>query len=166
MPTTKHNAASGASGRTPMTVVHPSSSRQEDLAPSRTSVDDVLDPDVVPPPADLRDAGRLLWESILGAWDIDTWERLQLHQACRVADRLDALAEAERSAGTSMVTNTKGELVPHPALVESRQQAIVLTRLLASMRLPVGDEDDVTRPQRRGGARGTYTRRAGLRGGA
>jgi len=35
----------------------------------------------------------------------------------------------------------------------------VLTRLLASMRLPVGDEDDLTRPQRRGGARGAYAAR-------
>ena len=36
----------------------------------------------------------------------------------------------------------------HPALTESRQQSITLTRLIASLRLP-SDEDDV-RPQRRG----------------
>ncbi len=58
-----------------------------------------------------------------------------------------------------MVTNAKGEMAPHPAIVEARQQSIVLTRLLASMRLPVGDEDDLTRPQRRGGARGAYAAR-------
>ncbi len=73
-------------------------------------------------------------------------------------DRLDALAEIA-GAATAATTNSKDDQAPHPAIVEARQQSIVLTRLLASMRLPVGDEDDLTRPQRRGGARGAYAAR-------
>ena len=58
------------------------------------------------------------------------------------------------------VENHRGDQVPHPLLTESRQQSIVLTRLLASIRLPSGDEADLHRPQRRGASRGSY----GIRG--
>ncbi len=118
------------------------------------------DPDVgaPPPPDGLKAAGRVLWASVMDGWEIDPWERLLLLQACRCVDRLDALADIAGEAG-AVVTNTKGEMAPHPAIVEARQQSIVLTRLLASMRLPVGDEDDLSRPQRRGGARGAYAAR-------
>jgi len=115
-----------------------------------------------PPPDGLKTAGRLLWSSVLDGWEIDPWERTLLLQACRCVDRLDDLAEAA-AASTAVTTNAKGDQAPHPAIVEARQQSIVLTRLLASMRLPVGDEDDLTRPQRRGGARGAYVARAGKR---
>ncbi len=118
------------------------------------------DPDAgaPPPPDGLKDAGRRLWVSVLSGWEIDAWEQLLLLQACRVADRLDELAEIASTA-TAIVTSSKGDATPHPAIVEARQQSIVLTRLLASMRLPVGDEDDLTRTQRRGGARGAYAAR-------
>jgi len=112
-----------------------------------------------PPPDGLKTAGRVLWSSVMDGWEIDPWERTLLLQACRCVDRLDDLAEAA-AASTAVVTNAKGDQAPHPAIVEARQQSIVLTRLLASMRLPVGDEDDLTRPQRRGGARGAYALRS------
>jgi len=115
------------------------------------------------PPAGLKAAGKRLWRSVLEGWDVEPWEEMLLLQACRCADRLDELA-AIASTATAVVTNAKGDPAPHPAIVESRQQSIVLTRLLASMRLPVGDESDLTgnmrRPQRRGAARGSY----GVRG--
>jgi hypothetical protein len=111
-----------------------------------------------PPPDGLKAAGRVLWASVMDGWEIDAWERTLLLQACRCVDRLDDLAEAA-AASTAVVTNAKGDQAPHPAIVEARQQSIVLTRLLASMRLPVGDEDDLTRPQRRGSARGAYAAR-------
>jgi len=118
------------------------------------------DPDAgaPPPPDGLKAAGRVLWSSVMDGWEIDPWERLLLLQACRCVDRLDDLAEIA-GASTAVTTNSKGDQAPHPAIVEARQQSIVLTRLLASMRLPVGDEDDLTRPQRRGGARGAYAAR-------
>jgi hypothetical protein len=46
--------------------------------------------------------------------------------------------------------NARGDKVAHPALTEARQQALVLSRLIASLRLPSGDvEDELKRPQRR-----------------
>ena len=121
------------------------------------------------PPVGLKAAGRRLWRAVLDDWEIDTWEESLLLQACRCADRLDELATIA-SKSTAVVTTAKGDAVAHAAVRESRAQSIVLARLLASMRLPAGDEEDssipvrrstsrLVRPQRRGGARGAYAAR-------
>ncbi|WP_154794720.1 hypothetical protein [Occultella kanbiaonis] len=110
-----------------------------------------------PAPRGLKKSGKALWASIVDEYDIEEHEALLLLEACRVADRLDALAVAQRGAPLT-VSNARGDEVASPYLVESRQQAIVLSRLIASLRLPSGDED--VRPQRRGSARGAY----GIRG--
>lgn len=104
-------------------------------------------------PRGLSTAGRKLWASVLDTYELDQHEELLLLQACRTADRLDRLDD-EASTAPVTVTNYKGDQVPHPALTESRQQALTLARLLASLRLPSGDEQE--RPQRRGAARGPY----------
>ncbi|MFL1446177.1 hypothetical protein [Nocardiopsis protaetiae] len=91
----------------------------------------------------------------MGDYDLDSHEELLLVQAVRCVDRLDEMAEALADAPLT-VANRYGDEVPHPLLVESRQQSLVLARLLASLRLPSGDEEDVRRPQRRGAARGSY----------
>ena len=111
-------------------------------------------------PAGLNAAGRRLWRDALADYEFDTHEELLLLQACRCADRLDRLAvEAESNPVT--VVNAKGDQVPPPALTESRQQSITLARLLAALRLPAGEDGgELSRPQRRGGARGVY----GIRG--
>ena len=111
-------------------------------------------------PPGLNAAGRRLWRDALADYEFDTHEELLLLQACRCADRLDRLAvEAEGNPVT--VVNAKGDQVPHPALTESRQQSITLARLLAALRLPAGEDGGVlSRPQRRGGARGVYGVRA------
>lgn len=77
-------------------------------------------------------------------------EQLLLLQACRCADGFDV----EAAAGSVTVTNLKGDKVSNPAMVESRQQAIVLSRLIASRRMPAGEPE--TRPQRRGASRAPY----------
>jgi hypothetical protein len=70
---------------------------------------------------------------------------------------LDRLAEE----ADVTVINARGDQVPHPTLTESRQQSLTLARLLASLRLPSGEEEG--RPQRRGAVRGTYgPRRLGV----
>jgi hypothetical protein len=104
-------------------------------------------------PKGLAATGRRLWKSVLDTYELDQHEELLLLQACRTADRLDRL-DAEASTAPVTVTNYKGDQVPHPALTESRQQALTLARLLASLRLPSGDEQE--RPQRRGATRGPY----------
>jgi hypothetical protein len=111
----------------------------------------------MPFPDGLHNAGRQLWASVTTDYEIEQHERLLLIEACRVADRLDAIA-AELVGAPLAMTNFKGDPCSNPLLVEARQQGSVFSRLLASLRLRAGDEDDPSRPQRRGGARGVYSR--------
>ncbi|MGY3845271.1 hypothetical protein ACWV2X_08505 [Streptomyces hydrogenans] len=108
---------------------------------------------VTPVPAGLDESGTRLWESVAGEFDLDVHEQLLLLQACRTADILDRLSR-EAARGRLTVKNAKGEEVTNPVITEHRQQSLVLARLLASLRMPSGEEDE--RPQRRGGARGSY----------
>lgn len=105
----------------------------------------------------LGPSGRELWNSITAEADLEVHEKILLLEACRVTDRLQALDEDLADAPLT-VTNNKGDEVANPLLTESRQQQATLTRLIASLRLPTGEED--ARPQRRGAARGAY----GIRG--
>jgi hypothetical protein len=107
-------------------------------------------------PAGLMAAGKSLWRSVTAEFELDVHEELLLLAACRTADRLDAMA-TELATSPLTLTNFRGDEVAHPLLTESRQQSLTLSRLLASLRLPGGDE---ARPQRRGAARGAY----GIRG--
>jgi hypothetical protein len=121
-----------------------------------------------PVPAEFDKAGRLLWCSVADKYEMAVHEQLVLLQACRCADRLDRL-DADARAGMVTVENFKGDQVAHPSMVEARQQSIVLTRLLASLRLPEDLDEPAAaqqpsssatgrtrRPQRRGSARGSY----------
>lgn len=102
-------------------------------------------------PGTLGPSGARLWDAITDVQELDAHEETLLLEACRVADRLDGLHGALTDGG--LLVDGK----PHPALVEARQQQVVLARLVASLRLP----DDLlagSRPQRRGAARGAYLR--------
>jgi hypothetical protein len=106
-------------------------------------------------PLGLHAAGLRLWHSIANEYELDEHEQLLLVEACRIADRLDRLA-AESDGAPLTTTNYKGDPCSNPLLVEARQQSLVFARLLASLRLPVGEEED-NRPQRRGAVRGVYS---------
>jgi hypothetical protein len=103
-------------------------------------------------PTGLLTAGKSLWKSVTDEFELDKHESLLLIQACRTADRLDSMA-TELATSPLTLTNFRGDEVAHPLLTESRQQSLALSRLLASLRLPSGDE---ARPQRRGASRGAY----------
>jgi hypothetical protein len=85
--------------------------------------------------------------------------------ACLAADRLARLEELAAEV-EPWQTNEKGVLITHPVLVEVRQQATLLSRLIAALRLP--DERSGKRPQSRplrgvhapGGAKLTSIERA------
>ena len=104
-------------------------------------------------PPGLSTAGRNLWRSVTVDYELEVHEHLLLLQACRCADRLDEMATALRTAPLT-VRNSRGDEVAHPLLIESRQQSLTLSRLIASVRLPSGEEEG--RPQRRGASRGSY----------
>jgi len=101
----------------------------------------------------LGSSGTALFTSIDDHYELEVHERLLLVEACRTADRLNAIADALASAPLT-VTNARGDEAAQPLLSEARQQQLVLARLIASLRLPSGEADE--RPQRRGAARGSY----------
>lgn len=75
-----------------------------------------------------------------------------LFEASRTLDALDALEKSVRDEG---VTNVSPQGVrAHPALVEARQQRVTLAKLVASLRVPLQDDQEATRtPQKRFGVR-------------
>jgi hypothetical protein len=75
-----------------------------------------------------------------------------LREAVRTVDALDRLDALTRREG--LVIEGKLGLRVHPAATEARQLRIALARLVAALRLPLGDDGQA--PQRRVGVRGTY----------
>lgn len=123
------------------------------------------DVDLPAPPDGTGPAGRALWDSILQSYELVPHELVGLlAQAVKVADRIAQL-EAIVDREGAMVEDVKRQMtVPHPGLVEARQQRISLARLVVAMRLP--DLETGQKPQRRG-LRGAYRPRlVGGSGGA
>ena len=112
-------------------------------------------------PPGTRAAGRRLWDSVVGPYELEQHEVTLLVQAVRTVDLLEELDAAVRRDG-ALVGSPQG-IKAHPAAVEARQQRIALARVLAALRLPAGapgDEATGRRPQRRVGVRVPY----GIRG--
>ena len=113
------------------------------------------------PPAGTRAGGALLWRAVLTDYDLDEHELALLREAVRTVDVCDEL-DARVKVDGAVISSPQG-LKAHPAAVEARQQRITLARLLAALRVPLGDENDHAgnaRPQKRAGVRGVY----GIRG--
>jgi hypothetical protein len=77
-------------------------------------------------------------------------------RACECVDTLDELQRSIDAHGRMI-----GEKL-NPALTEHRMQAVLLSRLVATLRLPDPDEDDETHErtrsaQRKAGARSPYS---------
>jgi hypothetical protein len=87
--------------------------------------------------------GDNLWTEVTEAHDLDPVQLVILQEACRCADRLDAL-DARIGAGDDA------------ALSEARQQQNVMKQLLVSLRLP--DAATGKKPTLRA-ARGAYSKR-------
>jgi hypothetical protein len=109
-------------------------------------------------PAKASDAGKRLWVSIVDDYELAEHELVLLRQAVRTLD-LVALLEASIRRDGPVIESPQGRKA-HPAVVEIRQQRVVLARLLSALRLPAGEEGDQqasARPQRRVGVRGMYS---------
>lgn len=94
------------------------------------------------PPDDLADAGRAFWDTTMSAFDLADHELTLLAEACRTMDNLADLGAVVRSEG--VVHDSPQGRRAHPALVEMRQQRIVLIRLLRALGLP--DDEPEERP--------------------
>ncbi|MET3718327.1 terminase [Arthrobacter sp. UYEF21] len=103
-------------------------------------------------PAGLKPGGRKLWKSVTDDYELGEHELSILLEAARTVDALDELQRIVRDEG---VTNVSPQGVrAHPALVEARQQRVTLAKLVASLRIPLEDEQEAARtPQKRSGAR-------------
>ena len=110
-------------------------------------------------PEGARTAGKRLWKAVLSDFELAEHEMALLRQAVRVADLCDQLQAVVEAEGPML--RVDGTPRTHPAVVELRQQRIVLARLVVALRVPLGDQEqdagsgEPTRLQRRG-TRGFY----------
>jgi hypothetical protein len=106
------------------------------------------------PPEGAGPAGRRLWSAVLGEYELTEHEMTLLRQAVRSADLCDVLQAVVDEEGP-LITTRLGEVRAHPAVVELRQQRITLARLVVALRVPLGEQEEENRQQRRG-MRGVY----------
>jgi hypothetical protein len=98
---------------------------------------------------DLGARGQRLWDNLL-AQDVSLADELNPTRevaltACRTADRVEEL-ERQASEVDPVVEGRVGPMI-HPLYAEVRQQAALLARLVAALRLP--DSASGRRPQHR-----------------
>lgn len=84
-------------------------------------------------PAGLLAAGRELWVSVSANRALDAPSRVLLLNACRIADRLDALDE--EIDGRLISYNQRGDEVINPLISEHRQQYATLAGIFSKMGL-------------------------------
>jgi hypothetical protein len=98
---------------------------------------------------ELSTRGQRLWNSLLeqdGSLDIESNPMREVAlTACRTADRVDYLED--QAASTDPVVEGRGGPMIHPLFAEVRQQAALLARLVAALRLP--DKATGKKPQQR-----------------
>jgi hypothetical protein len=90
-------------------------------------------------PESLDQAGRRLWRSVLGLYDLAPHETELLRQACRVVDNL-ARIDAALLDSEPVTEGANGRLWPNPLLQVSADQRRVLDALFRSMALPMPGE--------------------------
>lgn len=110
-------------------------------------------PQTHPTPRGLKAAGRRLWRATVDEFELAEHELGLLREACRTADALDALQAVLDRDG--VIDESPQGRRAHPALVELRQQRITFARIIAQLGIPIGDEDQAPKPQRRA-TRGVY----------
>lgn len=86
-------------------------------------------------PAGLGTAGRKLWRSVTGTYDLEPHEAEILALACHQADVAEQLA-AQAEADGLIVAGASGQRRHHPALTEARLSSVAAARIIASLKLP------------------------------
>ena len=88
-------------------------------------------------PSELSKAGKALWKSIAGKYELRPDEKATLLGAARAADMIAALREAWDADGRPMLTKgSMGQDVIHPLIGELRSQESQKAALLARLKLP------------------------------
>lgn len=102
-------------------------------------------------PRGLKTGGRRLWSRVLGEFELAEHEESLLLQACRTVDLLDRL-QAVLDVEDVVIQSPQGSKA-HPAAVEFRQQALTFAKTMASLRIPLDDDQVIGRTQQRVGIR-------------
>lgn len=105
-------------------------------------------------PRGLQTAGKRLWAVATEQFEWAEHELAILEESCRIRDRIAELDAAVTADGL-MIASSQGSRL-HPGVAEGRQQRLALARLLATLRIP-GLEDDDLPPAR--AVRGVYAGR-------
>jgi hypothetical protein len=94
-------------------------------------------------PEDLDERGAQLWRDMGGSYEMDAGARLLLHEACRLADRMEKLDRVLRGDGATWVSielprdGSEDEplrLKVDGALAEARLHVTTLRQVLAQLR--------------------------------
>lgn len=90
----------------------------------------------MPIPGDLKKngRGRAFYETVVGDFDLKADEAELLAETARMLDLLDALRDAAKDG--PMITDSRGNLVVHPALVEARQVREAVRKSFHALGLP------------------------------
>ena len=91
-------------------------------------------------PSGLGTAGKRLWRETWREFGLSAPEAELLTEACRIADRLAAIAEALDGADL-VTTGSTGQPKAHPLLAAAALQGKALETLVRGLALPVGDEE-------------------------
>jgi P27 family predicted phage terminase small subunit len=111
-------------------------------------------------PSDLRARGRAFWRDVVGTFGLERDELEILAEACRAMDHLDEMREIIASDGVT-VPGSRGQLAPHPLLVEQRGTRVTLARLLSQLALPDEDGNSIPTPLQARGRQAAAKRWAG-----
>lgn len=96
-------------------------------------------------PEDLGIEGSRLWADVTGRFDLDENSLSLLRQACRTADLCERLSRVADSEDLIVSRGTGAQAV-HPAVVELRQQRLVLARLIQALDIPEDDDEEEDGP--------------------
>jgi hypothetical protein len=105
------------------------------------------------PPTTLAEAGRSLWNAVVGNYDLRVDELAGLQSACKTADRIAMLEKAHADLGQPFLTRgSMGQDVIHPLIAEMRAQESHMSGLLVKLKLPDESGGAAVNAQRTGGA--------------
>lgn len=103
-------------------------------------------------PRGLKVAGRKLWSSIAGTYQLRPDELRILEDAAFEADLIEVLKSAGEDS-LVRVRGSQGQDVIDPVISELRQHRATLSRLIAQLKLPDVDQPVAARPGRATSAR-------------
>jgi hypothetical protein len=90
-------------------------------------------------PSGLRIAGRALWASLTGRYNLRADELRILEVAARTADELAAIDKVLADA-PAMVSGPRGREVPHPLLEEARRHRATFLRALGALGISAAED--------------------------